>query len=364
MNHRNLYFAVGSIGLSTYGGRKPQTLTQAARHNKRMIQAEFGAYGHIDAERICLNEAIAGADDPTSITALALHLMADAGIDRDKLRKDHAQAIELLFSLPANTTIDTTNYFKDCVTWAAKQFGADNILSADIHRDEAAPHCHILILPLVDKRMSGSALLAKPKTAKLRELFEKEFSKKYGLKFPVRLYGAAKQKAVQSVLQKMRETNDNALFSPAWPSIRKAIENDPAPFMMDLGLVIETPAKRFKTLAQLAVSKGKGANYERDDNCPAYKPKVKPIGFKVVTERNRNLCSVGFPSKVVQVSKPIRPPEIQRDCNEAELIRVKESDLVPELFDPVTGEFYATPSEHIQNNRAMGDNWVKEALSK
>lgn len=364
MNHGNLYFAVGSIGLSTYGGRKPQTLLQAARHNKRTIQAEFGAYGHIDAERICQNEAIAGADNPKAIVVLALHLMAEAGIDRDKLRKDHAQAIELLFSLPSNTTIDTSVYFRDCVAWAARQFGAVNILSADIHRDEAAPHCHILILPLVDNRMAGSALLAKPKTAKLRELFEKEFSKKHGLTFPVRLSGAAKQMAVQAVLQRMRETNDSALSSLAWLSIRQALERDPAPFMVNLGLVFDAPAKRFKTLAQLAVSKGKGANYERDDKYPAYKPKDKPIGFDVAPEKHRNLCSVGFRFRVVQASEQIRQPEIQRSCNDAEIIRVRESDLDPALFDPVTGEFYATPSKHIQNNRAMADNWVKAALSK
>lgn len=364
MNHGNLYFAVGSIGLSTYGGRKPQTLLQAARHNKRTIQAEFGAYGHIDVERICQNEAVAGADNPKAIVALALHLMAEAGIDRDKLRKDHAQAIELLFSLPSNTTIETSVYFKDCLAWTVKQFGADNILSADIHRDEAAPHCHVLILPLVDNRMAGSALLAKPKTAKLRELFEKEFSKKYGLKFPVRLSGAAKQKAVQAVLQKMQETNDVALSSPTWPSIRQAIERDPAPFMVNLGLVSDAPTKRFKTLAQLAASKGKGAKYEHDDKYPAYKPKDKPIGFDDVTEKNRNLCSVGFRSKVVQVSEPRRLPEIQRACNDVEIKRVRDSDLDPALFDLATGEYHELPTKAIQNNKAMADNWVKAALSK
>jgi Plasmid recombination enzyme len=364
MNHGDLYFAVGSIGLSTYRGRKPQTLLQAARHNKRAIQAELGAYGHIDAKRICQNEAIAGADNPKAIVVLAQSLMTEAGIQRDKLRKDYTQAIELLFSLPSNTTIDTSVYFIDCLDWTIQQFGAVNILSADIHRDEAAPHCHVLILPLVDNRMAGSALIAKPKTSKLRESFEIEFSKKYGLKFPVRLAGTAKQKAVQDVLQKLQETNDSALSSLAWPSFRQAIERDPAPFMVNLGLVFDAPTKRFKTMAQLAVSKGKGAKYEREDKYPAYKPKDKPIGFNVETEKHRNLCSVGFHPKVVQVNEPIQLPEVQRGCNDAEIIRVRESDLDPALFDPVTGEFYATPSKHIQNNRAMADNWVKAALSK
>ena len=364
MNHGDLYFAVGSIGLSTYGGRKPQTLLQAARHNKRTIQAELGAYGHIDAKRICQNEAIAGADNPKTIVVLAQSLMTEAGIQRDKLRKDYTQAIELLFSLPSNTTIDTSVYFRDCLAWTIQQFGAVNILSADIHRDEAAPHCHVLILPLVNNRMAGSALIAKPKTTKLRESFEKEFSKKYGLNFPVRLAGAAKQKAVQDVLQKLQETNDSALSSLAWPSIRQAIERDPAPFMVNLGLVFDAPVKRLKTLAQLAVSKGKGANYERDDKYPAYKPKDKPIGFDVEPKKHRNLCSVGFPSKVVQVSEPRRLPEIQRACNDVEIKRVRDSDLDPALFDLLTGAYHELPTKAIQSNKAMANNWVKAALSK
>ena len=65
-----------TIGASTYRGRKAQTLLQAARHNLRDIQKEIGANSRIDASRICLNEVMAGADNPAGVAAQALSLMA------------------------------------------------------------------------------------------------------------------------------------------------------------------------------------------------------------------------------------------------------------------------------------------------
>ena len=107
-----LFFAVGTIGQSKRAGRKPSTLLGAARHNQRAIQAERGGRRHIDPTRSNLNETIAGPATPDAVVALALALMTAAGVKVDKLRKDHTQAVELLFSLPPDTTIDTGEYFR------------------------------------------------------------------------------------------------------------------------------------------------------------------------------------------------------------------------------------------------------------
>ena len=118
----------------------------ASRHNKRLIQAELGAGSHIDAARICLNLSLHGPDSPEAVARLAKDRMAAAGVRPQK--KNAVLALEHVFSLPANTDIDLKAYFSDCVQWVARNFGGlDNVLSADVHLDESAPHLHVLILP-------------------------------------------------------------------------------------------------------------------------------------------------------------------------------------------------------------------------
>lgn len=276
---------VGAVGLSRLGAHKPSTLQQAVRHNRRQIQAELGAHGHIDLGRTHLNEIIAGPVDHDDVVRLAQTRMAAAGVG--KLRRDHTQAVELLFSLAPDTAVDTGVFFRLCAAWVAEQFGADNVLTADIHRDEAAPHCHVLVLPLVGDRMVGSALIARPATAKLHTSFVR-VAKKFGLKPPVtRLSGQSRTTGAQMVLERLESTHDAVLRSVLCDVVRAAIKDDPAPYMAALGIgrdVVKPKAVQ-RTMAQIFTSPGRGD------------PKVehlKPIGFERSTPKQRTLCSVGI----------------------------------------------------------------------
>lgn len=107
----------------------------AARHNRRTIQAELGAAGHIDPKRTHLNQTLAGADTPEGVAAQAKELMQAAGVPK-KLRKDAVTALEALFSIPKSLAIDRDAYFAKCLAWVADEFGGtDNILSAPAHRN-------------------------------------------------------------------------------------------------------------------------------------------------------------------------------------------------------------------------------------
>lgn len=315
-----LFFAVGTIGQSKRAGRKPSTLLGAARHNQRAIQAERGGRSHIDVARRYLNETIAGPDTPEEVVALALALMTAAGVKVEKLRRDYTQAVELLFSLPPDTTIDTAEYFRQCLAWASGRFGQLNILSACIHRDEAAPHCHILILPLVDGRMCGSSLITRPALAELRKSFSKEVARLYGLKEPPgRMSVAEHGRAARRVLEKLESTQDAILQSGLWLAVRRDIEREPGRFMAALGIEFEAdkPAtkKTQRTMAQIFTSPGKGAKHEKPigfdipSKAGAKKPvshgRLKPIGFDHEAnnhdQEHRNLSCVGF-AKVCDVS--------------------------------------------------------------
>lgn len=112
----------------------------AAAHNKRTIQAELGAGGSIDAGRSRFNESLAGPSTAGLVADRARFLMETAGVVH--LRKDAVRAIEFVISLAPSHGIDDRSFFVDAVAWLAARYGGiDNVLSADIHRDEPAPHC-------------------------------------------------------------------------------------------------------------------------------------------------------------------------------------------------------------------------------
>ncbi len=360
-----LYFAVGTIGLSKREGRKPSTLLQAARHNRRAIQAELGAHSHIDAVRTCHNETIAGPDNPDAVVALANRLMAGVGVDVGKLRKDYCQAIELLFSLAPDTTINTGQYFKSCLAWAVDHFGGENILLADIHRDESAPHCHILILPLSGGRHVGSALIGRVELKKLRASFAKKVGEPFGLKAPPRrISGAMRGQAIGLVLHGLESSQDAILQSVLWQTVRRDIEGDPVRYAQALGIELGTaPAKAGKTMSEIFTSKGKGGKTEREhkpmgfDIAPmaAAQPEhshgqQKPIGFKNEGQKHRNLSCVGFALK--QSALKAMPEPL------TESVRVRESEIDAAFFDAETGEFLEQSKAKDERQRNAADNWV------
>ena len=250
----------------------------ASRHNKRSIQAERGAGSSIDASRSHLNFVIAGELTPEAVAERAKQFMEAAGIVT--LRKTAVRAIEVIFSLRPNVAIEHRDYFTDCVEWATAQFGGrDNILSADVHLDEAAPHCHVLILPLIGGRMNGSDMVGnKTNLVRLQTTFFELVASRHGLnRAPARLSSPAREALSKTVLTGLQANADASMHSGVWQVIRDAIERDPSPFAHALGIEFDTPRrpKRKTTFTGIMTSKGKGASRE----IPIGKqPRVKPIG--------------------------------------------------------------------------------------
>jgi hypothetical protein len=135
----------------------------ASRHNLREIQAENGADKHIDPTRIRLNRLVSGPAASGDVAALAMRLMADAGVDAVRLRKDAVRALELVISPPERFKGELAAFFGDALQWAEKHFSAP-VLSAVVHHDEAMPHMHVLILPLAGGKMNGSDMAGNKRT--------------------------------------------------------------------------------------------------------------------------------------------------------------------------------------------------------
>ena len=337
-------------------------ITVAARHNRRVIQAEMGATGSIDPTRSRLNETLAGPLTAADVGQLAKELMAAAGVV--KLRKDAVMGLEIVFSLPPGHAIDDRAYFTACADWAGATFGgAHNVLSVDIHRDEAAPHCHVLLLPLIDGRMDGSNMIGgKQKLLALQKDFHAKVAALYGLrKAPARLSGTAKQATAKAVLQRLRETSDGALQSAVWAVVREDVERDPARYLLALGIELATAKKPGRTMAQIFTSKGKGRAKESSN----------PIGF-APPEKEQTLCSVGFAPKAPPQAAPKAPaprPQCSADDHDLErldgeyfeTVTIRDCDLDPARFHD--GDYCPEPPRAARRNRQAADAWVKSALN-
>jgi hypothetical protein len=320
---------------------------KAARHNKRTIQAEMGASLSIDPTRSHLNETLVGPLTPDAVAQLAKDLMAAAGLT--SLRKDAVLGLELVFSLPVAHALNERDYFMACTAWAASYFGgARNVLSADLHRDEAQHHCHVLILPLVDGRMNGGKLMGNRKTLMtMQQNFFDAVASIYGLhKAPAKLSGLTRQAAAKTVLQTLRAGADAALKSKVWASIRDAIERDPVPYLQALGVDAPAPAKRMRTMAEIFTSEGKGNQRE-------------PISIDFApAPKKRSLCSVEFPS--IAPSPATSKPDLSEEP--LEVVRVRDSDLDPSLFDAETGEYFQRPPAPEYRQKQAAQDWVANAL--
>lgn len=228
----------------------------AQKHNKRTLQSERGAEANIDATRTYLNYGLHGLDTPEEIAIHANVQIAKAGIV--SLRKDAVMGVEVIFSLPINRhQQDTKPFFLACYEWLKITFNGE-LLSFDVHLDEAAPHAHAIILPLVNGRMQGRDLVGnKGNLMRLINLFYLQVASHFGLsrKETKRLNISDKETLAREVVRCLR--GDSVLNSKVWPIFRDLIFKDPLPYAQTLS--IQLPAKvSHRHFVDIARSRGKG----------------------------------------------------------------------------------------------------------
>jgi hypothetical protein len=346
-------------------------ISKAAKHNRRAIPAEVAASPSINPARSHLNETLAGPDTADGVAALAKQMMKDAGVEP---RKNAALGIELVFSLPPSHALDDRAFFADCTAWVGEYFGGvQNVISSDIHRDEAAPHCHVLVLPLVGGVLSASKLLGnREQLAAMQTKFYQSVASRFGLTKPAaRLAGGAKAAGVAAVLKRLREASDGAMGSLAWAAIRESIERHPDPFLLELGIDLaevmartEKPKKSGKTFAQIMTSKGKATAEDKKAYRELEPPKEAKPYRQLAPEKQQTLSCVGHSQKALQAV----PPELPKQAHAAEradpgeVVRVRDRQDA-KLWCTELGEFVDPPPMPARRARASANSWVAAALS-
>lgn len=302
-----LIFKVKSIGISTRCGRVPVTLEQAARHNLRQLQKERGSRAKINPALTPLNVVLAGPSGATEVASNARRIKESYAVPKKKLRKDHVQAIEFLISLPTKSTIDSSQYFTAALEWFIKVYGKEMVLSAVVHHDEAAPHLHALVLPLVDGVYKGGALIDKTHLPNLIKSFGEEVGLRFGLRCSrnERWTNGQRHIAARMVLAHVNKHADAILSSQLWQPVRAEIERSPESYFAALGLEMtrqKTP-KSSRTFTQIMTSKGRSTTEDR------------------MHRKGQLLSCVGFPKSLISFdgSSP-RPQQwaIPSDCSTQE----------------------------------------------
>ncbi|NDP47874.1 MAG: hypothetical protein GZ085_05670 [Sulfuriferula multivorans] len=310
----------------------------AAKHNLRELQAELGAGSHIDHTRIGLNQVMAGPDKAADVAAYADGLMRDAGVGN--MRRDAVRGIEIIVSLPASSTIDRTAFFTDSLAWA-QRFFAVPVLSAVIHLDEAAPHCHVLLLPLVDGRMVGSDLVGnKTRLQAMQASYFEQVGRRYGLTRPKarkRFNQAVRDKAASIAVSAIQSSPELLDRHGVESALLVLVRHDPEPLLAALGLSMPLPAKSSKSFVGIMTKPCK------PEKPIGFKQQAKPIGFAhAVPSNNQTLSCVGFAPESPHL------PE-HESCPDAAITRCRD-DLPSEYWDSELGE-YRLPDEQPRQTR-------------
>jgi hypothetical protein len=215
----------------------------AARHNHREIHAEIGAAqdGKIDAALFGLNRVLRGHDTAKAVASHARMLMDAAAVK--SLRRDAVRALELVVSVPPQLPIDQVQFFNDSVQWADDFFAAP-VISAIVHNDEGAPHCHVLILPLLNGRMIGSELMGGP--AKLKAMqasFHEQVGQRHGLarNEPQKPANAAIRRQAIELAHSALDAN-SGLNSDLLRVLLQPHLDNPEPLLLAMGLAMPVPA--------------------------------------------------------------------------------------------------------------------------
>ena len=284
-------------------------ITVAARHNLREIQSEIGADSHIDTTKTHLNVILQGCGRAADVAAEAVKLMDQAKLS--PLRKDAVRGLEIIFSLPPMSGIAELDFFTNATAWAGDFFEIP-ILSALIHNDEAAPHCHVILLPLLDRRMIGSGLIGnKARLIAMQADFHAKIGQRYGLKrgttakrYSRVAMAAAAAHQVVSALQRDKNSLDDPAIRDA---LRDALGETISVHLMEL-LGLDAPEVRTpkpRTFASIMTRPCKPVN-------PIGFQGKNPIGFTTASSvpKDQSLSCVGFANSAVYVAPEMRGVEV------------------------------------------------------
>lgn len=81
--------------------------------------------------------------------------------------------------------LDRDMYFDECRQWLENRYGKENIIYAQVHLDEATPHLHVGVVPVIHDKLCAKELFTKKEMKSLQEGFYRDVSAPRGLDKPL-----------------------------------------------------------------------------------------------------------------------------------------------------------------------------------
>ncbi len=135
-----------------------------------------------DPRRITDNTVLTGSDTSRAVL--------DAWKDRapEKIRSNAVHGLEYFVggspeALKAMSRDEQDAYFRDALDWLKARHGAENVLSAVIHRDETTPHMTVMTIPLDERgKLNARAIVgSRDKLSAMQTDFAERVGKVHGL---------------------------------------------------------------------------------------------------------------------------------------------------------------------------------------
>jgi hypothetical protein len=246
-----------------------RVLPIVGKHLYREIHAETcWNGGRIDRSRSAMNFSLLSDVPMTSemMVGMARAAVADNGIEWAALRKDKIVGVELVISLPVTFQGNVQAFFEDSLAWIRLEFPQPiTVVAAVVHLDEAAPHMHVILIPVVGPgRLDGHQVVGyKGKYSKRVNSFYEKVAQRFGLGKPrrkVSLSYRERQQLANRVLHTMMAD------SPTWAdsgaavmAMRQTLTLDPTPMARALGLLNGADDNAPPTADAVASAAGAGA---------------------------------------------------------------------------------------------------------
>ncbi len=227
-----------------------KTVHLAEKHNCRLIAAEIGSYGKINAEKSHLNRELVKISGGSS-EEVVLKILRDKALDLDHYsykKKNRGFAVELLFTVTAGHDCDFNAMYTDCLEWLKNYYPECPIVHAVVHHDEGSPHLHVILVPLVNGKLKADEVKGYKgiSTKRNTSLFH-YLDKKYGLTFPVYLKGAEKKAGAEIAIDRLMGLPEAIAIKLLTQPIIQSIHARPEAYLHALGVQHKEVLTRMKT---------------------------------------------------------------------------------------------------------------------
>lgn len=132
--------------------RKVTAVGAMQYHNLRQYKT---VAPNIDSEKSKGNVVLIECDNFTS--AINKRVEEIQSQQKRKIRKDCPRALEYVISASSEffesaTEKEKSDYFKKSLEYLQSRHGKENVISAVIHNDEATPHMHVVVVPVIKEK--------------------------------------------------------------------------------------------------------------------------------------------------------------------------------------------------------------------